>query len=114
MAQYKGTFEWRPLIRSSSRIRNLSFGTTVDYYERGNTGKVETRTEEVAVGIQLENGGSFVVSSEKTFDRLTRTLNIPSRNPQVGIAAGDYDFRAYTANFRTGPRYRIGGDASIT
>ncbi len=114
MVQYAGEFEWSPLIRSSPIFRNLLFGTDVEYYAQSRTGKVETRIQEVNVGVAFENGASITVGSENAFDRLSTTLNIPSRNPRVGIPAGDYGFRGYSANFRSGSRYRIGGNGSFT
>ena len=114
MAQYRGTFAWKPLIRNSEVIRNLNFATSVDYYEGSRSGKVETRTEDITVGILFENGGSIDFTTDETFDRLTRQLNLPPGNPRVGIAAGDYSHRAYTASFRSGTRYRIGGNGNIT
>jgi hypothetical protein len=113
MTLYSGDFEWRPLIRSSEVIRNLIFGTTVDYFGGSSTGKVETRTQEANTGIQFEDGGlvSFVVT--RNFDRLTNSLNIPSGNPRVSIAAGDYNFVRYSASFNTNPSWAVGGNGSV-
>src|SRR4029079_8759295 len=50
VSQYSGEVSWQPQIRSSDSIRNLTFGTTLDYYESESTGKVETRTHDATLG----------------------------------------------------------------
>lgn len=57
MTQYPGDFTWKPLLRKSETIRNLSFGTSLDYYGGSGSGKVETRAQDVNLGIQSMGGG---------------------------------------------------------
>jgi hypothetical protein len=111
--QYSGDFQWKPLIRSSEAIRNLNFGTNLDYYGGSSSGKVETRSQDVNVGVQFENGGWFNLSANQTFDRLAKELKIPSGNPHVSIATGDYTFLGYSARFQTSPSRRIGAQGNF-
>ena len=66
--QYAGEFFWRPLIAGNS-IRNLTFGSTMEYFEGGN-GTLETRTQDATVGIQFESNANANFTVNRTFDRL--------------------------------------------
>ena len=107
-AQYSGDFAWRPQLKSSQTIRNLDFGASLDYYEGGNGG-IETRTEGMNAGIQLENNGSINFTSNQTFDRLTEDTRIIS----VIVPAGDYDYLAHTASFSTNQSRKISGNGEV-
>jgi hypothetical protein len=93
--QYAGDFAWKPLLRQSDLIRNLNFSTAIDYYEGSETGKIETRTQEAAVGIQFENNGSINFTVNQTFDRLANDFLIHRSAPEVFIVAGDYKYSSY-------------------
>jgi hypothetical protein len=81
MAQYSGDFAWRPLLRRSETIRNVNLGTSVDYFNGGN-GKLETRSQDVNLGIQFENSGSINFNLTDTFDRLVKPFAI---RPAISI-----------------------------
>jgi hypothetical protein len=105
MSQYSGDLAWNPQLRRSDTIRNLKFGTSVDYFNNGLTGKLETRSQDLTTGIQFENNGSINFAVNETFDRLTRPFAIRSN---VTIPAGDYQYRRYTASVNSGNNRRIG------
>ncbi len=109
VTQYKGDVAWRPLLRSNETIRNLNFQAVVDYNGGSGSGKVETRDQNVTAGIAFENNGSVNFTAYRTFDRLANPLRIPSGNPHVTIATGDYLFRGYKASFTTNTGRKITG-----
>jgi Domain of unknown function (DUF5916)/Carbohydrate family 9 binding domain-like len=113
VTQYSGDFAWKPMVMRSEAIRNLNFGTNLDYYGGSRTGKVETRTQEANAGIQFENNGWVTFVVNQTFDRLVNDLQIPSGNPHVLIPTGDYHYLGYSARFNTSPSWKIGGNGNF-
>jgi hypothetical protein len=111
MSQYAGDFSWRPQLNGNDTIRNLSFGTTLDYYENGTTEKIETRVQEVSTGITFENAASLTLSAAQTFDRLLTPFRIRSN---AMLPVGDYPYLDYTASGRSDPSEKISGNANIT
>jgi hypothetical protein len=105
MSQYSGDASWNPQLRRSDAIRNLRFGASVDYFNNGTTGEIETRTQEATTGIQFENNGGLTFNVNRTFDRLVRPFAIRS---SVAIPVGDYDYRRYTASFDSGNNRQLG------
>src|SRR5688572_6237767 len=105
MSQYSGDVSWNPQLRQSDAIRNLRFSTSVDYFNNGTTGSMETRTQEATTGIQFENNGSVNFTANRTFDRLVRPFAIRSN---VAIPAGDYQYRRYTASINSGNNRKVG------
>ena len=105
MSQYSGDVSYNPQLRNSDAIRNLRFSTSVDYFNNGTTGQMETRTQEATTGIQFENNGSTNFTVNRTFDRLVRPFAIRSN---VTIPVGDYDYRRYTASFNSGNNRKLG------
>lgn len=120
VTQYSSDFAYRPLIESSNVIRNLNFGTNVDYFEGSETATVETRTQEAYAGVQFENNGSVNFTVNQTFDRLAEKFVIRRADPaipssaEISIAPGDYKYLAYSLNFNSGNsrKFSIGGNAS--
>ncbi len=110
MSQYSGDFTWKPLLRKSDTIRNLSFGTSLDYFGGSSSGKIETRTQELNAGIQFENTATIDFAAIETFDRLTNPFRI---RPDISIPVGDYQYRNYTAKFTTNPSAKIKGNGNI-
>jgi hypothetical protein len=105
MSQYSGDLSWNPVLRRSDTIRNLKFGTSVDYFNNSATGMLETRAQEATTGIQFENNGNVNFAVSQTFDRLVGPFAIRSN---MAIPAGDYDYRRYTASFNTGNNRKVG------
>jgi len=106
--QYAGEFFWRPLLRQSDLIRNLTFGSTIEYFE-GGSGNVETRSQDLTLGIQFESNANanFIVTN--TFDRLTSSTPIQ----RIVIPAGDYGYLDYTANFTSNATKKLSGNGSV-
>jgi hypothetical protein len=109
MSQYSGDLSWRPQLRRSEAIRNLNFGTSVDYYNDGG-GRMETRVQEATAGIQFENNGSVNFGVSDTFDRLVVPFAI---RPAVSIPAGDYQYLRYSANVNTGNNRKVGATGNV-
>ena len=105
---YSGEFTWKPLLRGSEAIRNLSFGTTVDYFN-GGTGKIETREQAVTTGITFENNSFANLGVTQTFDRLVN----PTRIQGIAISSGDYKYQQYFANFTTSQSEVVSGSGSV-
>ena len=108
-AQYTGDVLWAPQLRRSQTIRNLEFGASVDYYEDGN-GAIETRTEDVNLGIRFQNNGSISYNLNQTFDRLSEEARII----RATVPAGDYSYLAHTARFSTNQTRKISGSGNVS
>ena len=108
MLQYAGDFSWLPRLQGSS-IRNLRFGTSLDYYEGGSTGKIETRTHSATAGMLLQNEGSFDFTVNRTFDRLLSAARIQG----ISIPPGDYQYTDYSVRFSTDASEKISGNANV-
>ncbi len=117
MTQYSGDFSWLPRLRRSRTIRNLIFTSSLDYFEGGN-GKVETRTQGINLGAQLQSGGNIQFSVNENFDRLLNSFLIRSTRQghasDLTIAAGDYQYREYVVRFNSSQRGKIAGNANMT
>ena len=117
MSQYSGNFSWRPLLTGSRTLRNLLFGTNVDYYEGGN-GDVETRTQGINAGFEFLNGASGNFSVNENFERLVNPFLIRSRgrghSSDLEIDAGDYRYREYSLRFNSSQIGKITGNANVT
>ena len=110
MTQYSGDVSWRPLVRRSATIRNLIASTSLDYFEGGSTGEIETRTQEGTLGVQFENNGSVNFTANQTFDRLVRPFAI---RPDIAIPVGDYEYTRYIASINTGSNRKIGVTGNV-
>ncbi len=105
-----GNVSWTPSLESNATIRNFGFLANTQYFENGSTGKVESREQFAQIGIQFENTASVNVGLNQTFDRLTRVFQI---RPDIAIAAGDYSYQGYWANFRTDSSDKVSGNAEV-
>jgi len=110
MSQYSGDVSWRPQLRRSETIRNLNFGTNVDYYT-GVDGQIETRTQEAFAGMQFESNGFVNVRVNDTFDRLVTPFPI---RPTISLPAGDYQYLRYTVSGNSGTRDKIGVSGNVS
>ena len=108
ITQYSGDVAWRPQLERSQTIRNLDFGASLDYYENG-SGMIETRTEDLNLGMLFENNGSVNFNINQTFDRLEKATRILS----VTLPAGDYRYRSQTATFSTNQSRKISGSGNV-
>ncbi len=108
--KYAGEFSFNPLIESSRSIRNLIFGTILEYFEDGTTEQVETRIQDLNLGIRFQNGASINYLLAETFERLNRVFRI---RPAVGIPAGDYKFRRQRISASSDATEKISGGGSV-
>ena len=111
MSLYSGEFTLTPRLTGSETIQSLTFGSRLDYYQGGTTEKVETRTQEVTVGMTFENSAFVTFITTQTFDRLVDPFPIRS---ELSILAGDYKYLTYTADAGTNPSRKISGNAEVT
>ncbi len=109
MGQYSGEVSWSPQLNKSETIRNLNFGTSVDYFKDGDGG-IETRAQEATAGIYFEDNGYVNVTATDTFDRLVRPFPIRST---ISIGSGDYEYMRYAAKFNSGSRRKVAVDGTI-
>ncbi len=107
---YTGAFAWNPLIETSALVRNLAFSTTLEYYENGTTGQIETRESRVDLGVGFENSSSIDFGLLHTFDRLTDPFRI---RRDITIPEGDYRYLGYTARFSTNPGRKLSGNGRV-
>jgi hypothetical protein len=110
ISQYSADATWRPQLRRSRTIRNLTFGSSVDYYNDGD-GEIETRTQEGTLGIQFENNGSVNFAASETFDRLVRPFAI---RPTSAVPVGDYRYRRYSTSMSTGNNRKVGVTGNVS
>ena len=110
MSLYSGDLSWSPQIQRSETIRNLNFGTSVDYY-KGVDGRIETRTREATTGISFENNGFVNFTTTETFDRLVSPFSI---RPLITLAAGDYEYRRYSLRADSGSRRKVNVSGNTT
>jgi hypothetical protein len=108
--RYSGNGSWNPIIETSDVIRNLTFGTSVEYYETGGTGEIETRAGAMNLGVDFENNATISFVATDTFDRLVNPFAI---RPDIAIAPGDYSYLDYSAQAASNPGRRIAGNATV-
>ena len=109
LTQYSGEFSWNPLMGGSNRIRNLTFGTSVDYSSGATSGKVETRNQRATMGVLFQSTSAINFNIDETFDRLTGEDSILG----VPISAGDYRYRSYSASANSNRSEKISGNAGV-
>ena len=108
--RYNGNGSWNPILENSDGIRNLTLGASVEYYEAGGTGKIETRANAVNLGVDFENNATISFVATDTFDRLLEPFAI---RPNTAIATGDYSYLDYSAQATSNPGRRIAGTATV-
>ena len=108
--KYTGEFSFNPLIRSSRSVRNLIFGTTLEYFEDGTTEQVETRTQNLNLGVRFQNGASINYTLAERFERLNRVFRI---RPGILIPEGDYAYRRQRVSASSDSSRKISGGGSV-
>jgi hypothetical protein len=111
MSQYNGDFAWKPRITHAT-IQNLNFAAGLDYYKNGTTGGIETRVQDVTVGVEYQNTGSTNFNINRTFERLIEPFEI--RTNTIFIPVGDYEFLSYRASASTGSNGKITGNGTVS
>jgi hypothetical protein len=110
VSQYNSEVSWRPLLENSDTVRNLIFGMTADYFASG-LGKVESRVQDLNIGIQFQNGASSNLNVIRTFDRLLTAFPIRT---DLDIRAGDYHYTNYQLRLNTGQTRKITANSTYT
>ena len=92
----------------SETIRNLEFATNAQYF-KGVNGKIETRTQDLQLGVQFFNNAGASLMMTQTFDRLLNGIRIQG----LPVPAGDYKYLAYSAQINTDRSEKIGGAGRV-
>jgi uncharacterized protein DUF5916/cellulose/xylan binding protein with CBM9 domain len=108
-SQYQGEATFNPQMRQSDLIRTLDFSTSVDYFKSGTTGEIETRVQDASMGLTFETGANANFTIANTFDRLVA----PDRIQGIALAAGDYQYLAYSTTAATDSTRRISGNGTV-
>ena len=108
-SQYQGEATFNPQMRQSDLIRTLDFSSSVDYYKSGTTGEIETRVQDASMGLTFETGANANFTIANTFDRLI----VPDRIQGIALAAGDYQYLAYSTSATTDSTQRISGNGTV-
>jgi hypothetical protein len=96
---------WRPRPRSISWIREFFPSAQLQYFN-DQEGRLVTRVNDLQFVTNLQDGGSLQVGRTLRFERLDEPFFI---RPNLEIAAGDYNFNRWSAQFRSDPSARISG-----
>ena len=91
-------------------MRNLSFTSGVNYFA-GGAGTIETREQSAGFGVSFENGASFNVGANRTFDRLVEPFQIRS---DIAIPEGDYGYDDFFVSYNTDPSRAVAGNIRYT
>ena len=110
MTQYDGSFAWRPLISSSTMIRNLQFQTDVTNIQGAGSGEIETRDHAITTGLQFWSGGYVRYTTTERFERLNRPFSI---RPGTTIRGGDHSFREHSVSAASDPSRTISGNGRV-
>lgn len=110
MQHYTTTLSWRPRLQGHRYIRNFEFSTSPDYYAAGNGSGVETRTQDLNLGVVFHNSASVTLNAFNNFDRLKKPFEIRTKN---FIPAGDYNYRRYATSFSLDRSRKISGGANV-
>ncbi len=101
-SHYWGNFSFQPRTESSDLVRNLTFGTSFDYWA-GVTGEIETREQELTAGLSFEDSATLNFTTTETFERLAEEFS------RYTIPIGDYKFRDYGISYTSDRSRMIGG-----
>lgn len=107
VAHYSSDFSWRPRMQGSKLIRNFNVSTGADYFGGSNSGKVETRNQNINTGIFFQNSSSLNFNTFWNFDRLVNPFDIRSN---ISIPAGDYNYRRHAIFFNSDRSRAIAGN----
>ncbi len=91
-------------------MRNLSFTSGVNYFA-GSDGTIETREQSAGFGVFFENGASFNVGANRTFDRLVEPFQI---RPDISIPEGDHSYDDFFVSYNADGSRAIAGNIRYT
>ena len=119
---YNGEFAWHPILENNQTIQNLNFRTSLDYYQNGTTGEIETRAENLTIGIVFQNTSAMDFTVTNTFDRLLEPFDIRRQRvapdgsierEAVTVPSGDYSYLDYAVGFSMDPSRKLSGGGGI-
>jgi len=99
------SFGWRPRPRSISWIREFFPSVQLQYFN-DQENRLVTRITDLLFVTNLQDGGSLQIGRTLRFERLDEPFSI-RRN--LEIAAGDYNFNRWSAQFRSNPSANVSG-----
>ena len=105
-----GRFSPRP--RSLESVRQFVLEGSIDYFLTADTGRLETRQQQIAAQTELENSDQFGVRVSDAFELLQRPFTV-SRSQGVTIPAGGYDFTDVRLTYALGPQRPLNGTVEV-
>ena len=105
-----GRFSPRP--RSIESVRQFVIEASLDYFLTADTGRLETRQQQVAVQTELENSDQFGVRMSDSFEFLRKPFTV-SRSAGVTIPVGGYDFTDVRLTYALGPQRPLNGRVEV-
>ena len=106
-----GRFSPRP--RSMESVRQFVLEASLDYFLTADTGRLETRQQQVALQTELENSDQFGVRMSDSFEFLRQPFTV-SRRAGVTIPVGGYDFTDLRLTYALGPQRPLNGRVDVT
>ena len=106
-----GRFSPRP--RSVESVRQFVLEASLDYFLTADTGRLETRQQQVAVQTEFENSDQFGVRFSDSFEFLRKPFTV-SRREGVTIPVGGYDFSDVRLTYALGPQRPLNGRVDVT
>ena len=99
-----GRFSPRP--SSIDWVRRFSLSAGLDYTQSANDRVLETRQQDVAFEVQLENSDRFTVSATDRYELLRQPFTIA---PGVVVPVGGYGFRSVLVGYAFGQQRPVSG-----
>jgi hypothetical protein len=99
-----------PRPRSIGWVRRFSLSGGVDYIQTADDRVLETREQDVAFEVQLENSDRFIVSAADRYELLTQPFMIA---PGVTLPVGGFNFRDIGASYAFGQQRPLSGSISV-
>ena len=103
-----GRFSPRP--SSIDWVRRFSLSAGLDYTQSADDRVLETRQQDVAFEVQLENSDRFTVSATDRYELLRQPFTIA---PGVALPVGGYGFRSVLVGYAFGQQRPVSGSIAV-
>ena len=103
-----GRFSPRP--SSIDWVRRFSLSAGLDYTQSADDRVLETRQQDVAFEVQLENSDRFTVSATDRYELLRQPFTIA---PGVTVPVGGYGFRSVLVGYAFGHQRPVSGSIAV-
>ena len=103
-----GRFSPRP--SSIDWVRRFSLSAGLDYTQSADDRVLETRQQDVAFEVQLENSDRFTVSATDRYELLRQPFTIA---PGVTVPVGGYGFRSVLVGYAFGQQRPVSGSIAV-